>query len=54
MMTSHLKMEVEPTHDMLCISNILQTMDGVQHNIHIKYTEPCMDMKFLKGHVQLS
>jgi hypothetical protein len=30
-----LKMGVEPTPEMSCISNILQTMDNAQYNIHI-------------------
>jgi hypothetical protein len=33
MTTSHLKMGVEPTFKTLCVSNIPQTMDGVQHNV---------------------
>jgi len=34
-MTSHLKMGVEPTREMLCISNVPQTIDiiGIMHKI---------------------
>jgi hypothetical protein len=34
-MTTNVKMTVEPTLKMLCISNIPQTVDNVQHNIYI-------------------
>jgi hypothetical protein len=35
MTTSHLKTGVKPTPETLCISNIPQTMDNVQHNVPI-------------------
>jgi hypothetical protein len=41
MTTNHLKMGVEPTPEMSCISNIPQTVDNVQHSIH-KINQPLL------------
>jgi hypothetical protein len=35
MTTNHQKMGVEPIPKMLCVSNIPQTMDSVQHSIPV-------------------
>ena len=39
-MTNHLRMEVDPTREKLCVNNTLQTFDFVQQNDCSKEKNP--------------